>query len=720
MKVSETAVWILVCVMLVQAQLGAEPVAVVLNPVVIANHPEAYTHANYEQDVAVPFYRRTLLEAYKKHGVRDPKWDDAALSFFEKMVPTMAGSPQAISIDEAHRLAIELEQRFQCTDPLVRYFRWYYELAEYGWSWPEKVLPIAEQLEAAGYPPSWVARAYALKFEVISRWQRNPEAEAKKVQAIRRSLHLWRQSLVDPHNRGATQQEIYELMRHSLHFLGNMLNPYLDECVNVFEGFCHDKQVDPWTAHLLAGMIHIDAGWAIRGDGWAHEVKPEAWEPFGKHLDVADMHLREAYRLRPEYPQAAQRMITVAAAGHDATQAGMVTWFERSIKARIDYVAAYKSMTNFLRPRWGGSLPALIQAGTACADTERYDTVVPMLLAHFMKTVSEEMSFQWDPLRRMGLAQRVVDITEKMLQEKYWQGARHSIQTVRAAFAVKAENYPAAYDALMALGDERLGSTASLAHGWPQMLERVIPARGGPAGTIVLHGDTAFKRRDYNEADKLYRQASKQLPDTHAGQRYLRDQLQAIVWEQAFETGQWVDLSIAPNLAGWTVINGDWQYEPHHVLKGRVRKANQKIVILNAARFGHRFEYEADVTIDEGNQYSLAAAGVIFAWARTPVCRFRSVVLLPNCNAMGVRRDFVIGEMFHAELPKMLHIRVVVFDKRVTVYINGRQLYDDQWLKPDEQFGDDEYVGFGDYQQSRQSKFFRISNVRIRRLDAMP
>lgn len=71
------------CVLVVLGLLAVMPVAPARGDLAaIAAKRDCYTAHTYATE-AIEFNRRTLGEAYKEVGKRDPKWDDAALALLE-------------------------------------------------------------------------------------------------------------------------------------------------------------------------------------------------------------------------------------------------------------------------------------------------------------------------------------------------------------------------------------------------------------------------------------------------------------------------------------------------------------------------------------------------------------------------------------------------------------------------------------------------------------
>ncbi|MDR2128697.1 MAG: hypothetical protein LBP52_06490 [Burkholderiaceae bacterium] len=66
-----------------------------------------------------------------------------------------------------------------------------------------------------------------------------------------------------------------------------------ENSVALSTGWARHSSGSPF-AHLLAGASLIQAGWDIRGGGYAEDVDSDAWKPFLEHLHRAEEHLCKA------------------------------------------------------------------------------------------------------------------------------------------------------------------------------------------------------------------------------------------------------------------------------------------------------------------------------------------------------------------------------------------------------------------------------------------
>ena len=137
------------------------------------------------------------------------------------------------------------------------------------------------------------------------------------------------------------------------------------------------KDLPEWARDTILGHIEIARGWKARGGGYADSVTAEGWKEYHAQISKARDHLETAWKQQPDQPYAAADMIRVAMDSGPGSAANARLWFDRTVKARFDYLGAYGTYKFSLLPRWGGSYQQMMAFGLACAATNRFDTEVP-------------------------------------------------------------------------------------------------------------------------------------------------------------------------------------------------------------------------------------------------------------------------------------------------------------------------------------------------------
>jgi ankyrin repeat protein len=152
-----------------------------------------------------------------------------------------------------------------------------------------------------------------------------------------------------------------------------------------------EQNIDPWLLKMIEGQNNIEYAWRMRGGGWGYEVTEDGWTEFRFYLKEAAKALIEAWRLHPDYPEAATNMITVAMGKCEASSESERCWFDRAVAAQMDYQNAYNNYLWSLCPRWGGSLMKMNKFALECLETERFDTDVPWFYLIAMRDMGKEL-----------------------------------------------------------------------------------------------------------------------------------------------------------------------------------------------------------------------------------------------------------------------------------------------------------------------------------------
>ena len=323
-----------------------------------------------EQDAALlnAWFERNFIQAYRTVGHRSPKWDAAAEAFLRESAPSFLGLVPEISKDLLVRAKTTLDTG--CDDPAVLYF------AARAWAANNPQSREASELferAVAGMHdtayPRGVARFVASGLR--RDYERRQEGTGKRAALDPVELRWFKESLSDG-SYGPDEDVVIAtdlgsgtgrwLFRRNLAAVGSAVEA--------------TPWIDPWVRRLVAGMRHVDEAWNSRGQDFANKVKAEEWKGMRESLTGARKALTESWRLRPDRPEAAAAMISVAMADADGEETPRL-WFDRSVAARFDYMPAYEALQSALRRRWSGDPGALLAFARECAATRRFDTEVP-------------------------------------------------------------------------------------------------------------------------------------------------------------------------------------------------------------------------------------------------------------------------------------------------------------------------------------------------------
>jgi hypothetical protein len=176
---------------------------------------------------------------------------------------------------------------------------------------------------------------------------------------------------------------------------------------------------------------------------------------FEQHLEKARETLTEAWKLRPDRPEAATEMLQVTYGSPAPRGEAMRLWFDRAIAAQCDYEPAYELMRASFHPRWGGTPVELAAFALTCAEADR-----PALrIGGFTMPALIDLSAQlgdWRPVFKSPSIQKlVIGLRQKIVAR---QTEPYGTKVMNAYLAVEAwlcGDYPTAAAALEKVGDSR-------------------------------------------------------------------------------------------------------------------------------------------------------------------------------------------------------------------------------------------------------------------------
>ena len=532
-------------------------------------------------------YRRALVDGFRAAGPRHAATDDRAAEFLRRTADALAfaegdvwSAPPTTSADDRAKVGAALLGEGG-THPLVRYAH-AAALADLGRR-ADAMRVLEPAIEAmAADPASYPALARA---DAAARLIRLGDASGGKARSAGGMVEIARPKDSAALDRAGDffadnerAQQYGALHDHVYDGLD------LADAATLVGAWRASRDVDPWVAALLAGRVETKRAWAARGGGWADDVTERGWAGFNARLAAAYDHLRAAHDLHPDRPQAANALIPVAMGGAAPDGETDRTWFDRATAAQLDYKGAWQNYEYALRPRWGGSIPAMVQLGIEAAETGRYDTGVPYRLVVALRNVSSELG-TWRFMAEVpALYPAVAAVFEGYDAEfaahpfdaaaasrgefaGYRQTVRDQFASEHLVFASMAERWAEAA-AVLARLDGGADASAIKPFGMhpPDVIAEVqlrnSPAADDYAAARAAHLADGRTYEQTVEALKGYEAALNRLapgdPATRAGAILLMDRIVILRHGLLFERGGWVDLRLTPALGGWRVLAGDW------------------------------------------------------------------------------------------------------------------------------------------------------------------
>ena len=444
------------------------------------------------QKRAREFRIRQWLDGYEKRGRHNPANDAEISKFLQTWIARTYGGDAATNSmslpAESDRLAADAN----CTDPLVL------TVAANENRNNAAAISIFERALAA-YPGSQ-HRAYPKFYATVCLAGSFGEQPERLKPLDLSALGLLPNCFGDGSFTPADQQEIAELFVN-----GRGRNFFQRNAASVCAAVREAGPDYRWLALTLDGEREIAEAWAARGSGYVNSVTEQGWQGFNGHLKQARDSLTQAWNLRPDFPLAPCRMMTVALGDSDIT--GMRLWFDRTLSAQVDYAGAWSEMRWGLRPRWYGNEEAMLALGKTAINTGRFDTDVPRQFVDSVYDVESELGLQrgqhvfgrsdiWPELQRM--------YEGYIRQAQPYPGRQGEWRTVYAIIAYHGGKYDVARAQLEALDWKPEQNTLS---GWnldPMLWPLEVAARSGPLGEKISAAELIYQEGDRTAAFKQY------------------------------------------------------------------------------------------------------------------------------------------------------------------------------------------------------------------------
>ena len=616
------------------------------------------------------FNQRTMTRAYEKIGKRDPRWDDAAIKFLDAMAlrysnaneHRMYALPGMIALPEARKIG-ESAIDAGCDDPLVRYC---YATVLYDSGQRDKakeMLPaIVDELFQSRYPINRAANAVGRLYQWTDKTLQPAEANAiwmRFADAAQATLSTWNFS-----------EDEDKLDRR---FLFNALWDHVNDAPVQQRGwFCdqlkQNEKADPWLAKTIIGCYEVDAAWAARGAGWANTVAEDGWKRFFAHLRTARDLLNDAWQLHPEYPEAAQRMIAVAMGGEDLHEDAR-KWFDRAVAAQFDYMPAYSSLLWQLRPRWGGSHEAMYQFGVECANSGRYDTLVPWQLIVSIQDITQDLDNVPAFWQRPGVFEQVRDMLE------HYAAADANYANVyrswEAAVAWRVSRYPEARKLLDDLGGKTTDDGFRSFRVLPKLAISHAYAMSSDARATLEEAERDAALNHLDDAASAYRAVLAKLPKDDRGSMFVRGRARELSLQPRYMAGGWIDIQPDQDMSLWYPIVGDWTVDAQKRMMGRYDDGC--IALFHAGFLGENYEFTG--TVQFPPKLPTGKGGPIVLW-QDEQANYTANLRLKEADVMLMRAGYR-GDTQPASVAEKNTFRAVVKGNRLDLWVNDQQVMSD-------------------------------------------
>jgi hypothetical protein len=684
--------------------------AVVLSPVTApaaipaADDPKAYSGHDWLRGL-LDFNKRTLADAYRAVGAKDPKWDGPTLKFLDAMAYyftyTSAGRPYREGVDvptaEQCKALGQAAADAGCPDPLVMYCRGAL-MVNLG-DRPAGGQMVGESVRGLvkrKYPPN---RVLAAVRRVKELWPRDTQFEL-----LERNAAL---SVADavPNAPAGELRRAATVIEHLFTALPT------DRKLAFCEELGRRGKADPWLVELFRGRYEVRAAWDARGSGFAHTVNDDGWKGFHDHLAKARDHLVKAHQLHPEFPEAATEMIPVAMGAGERLNTTPREWFDKAAAAQFDYAEAYDHYVYSLWPRWGGSFEQMYGYGIECLKTGRFDTVVPYRLWQIVLAINDDSTGDFAVLRVPELQVALWQLFTGMSDREPANAPVDPYRSLLAAIKWRTGDHAAAAGLMDKLGGRLDPSAFELVRGWPPAAASEVRAMTSPHAAALAAADGKAQAGDWDAAAAAYADVDAKVAPDHPGKFFVHERAAATRIQRDFAKGDWVKITPDESFAPWEVINGDWRRDKGGAIAATSGAGGA--VLVCRADFGPAYELRARFVPTDPRAPSSPA--LLVGW--TGGAYYSAAGVLTDKSTLHVRTsganrdapiDFKGGE-------------------RITVRVNGPTfsvLVDDKPLIENQRLvhllaGREPRVGLG-INTLTAGRTARFADVEIRRLDAAP
>ncbi len=682
----------------------------------IPRDPQATT-AEADRRATLAWGRRTMLGGYDRNARHDPRWHAAARAFIERTLPWWAG----VHDDPVTSAELVAQARtvlsLGCDDPLVLYFAGLVE------EHTDRQSPVAGPLltrallgfQNAPYPRG-VALVAAAELVADCDRRRDGTGESKPV---KQWWLLWFKQALQDGSFTAQEQDV--LAGRLSQGEGSLLfDEQRDACCEIVDT-AGDRAVAPWLRRMLSGKRHVADAWQARGHDYAANVTTAGWRGFESGMALARTDLTASWQLNPRRPEAATLMVSVALGQNASGTDGPRAWFDRAVRAQVDYGPAYDRFVTTLLPQWGGSSDAVRAFGQTCADTADYDTGVPIQ----MNEIAQEL----EPGETYGNA-RFYATLERVFagyeEARSQVGRRIYHHCCHARAAELTGRYADAYRLLKEVDFQISPELAAELAEDPSSgnyIER-LAAYGGPGGDDARSGDRLVQRGRADSALERFRAALAAAASEPRAAVYLRGRIAMLETDRQLADGKWVSFQpmAGPGGApvGWTSKLGTWKVAADGALIGQTGASG--LMLVNDTRVGADFEVRGEMDFLPGAP-SEQQAGVVFGHPDMESDDWQSFRLKrngPDGAIATISCHWYDGPKRALTVPDHNAFVLQSWRGQITLTINGAVVFRAQRIDKGRVNDGSVLVGLGGYSHHGNPFTVAFRQLQLRRINGAP
>ena len=463
--------------------------------------------------------------------------------------------------------------------------------------------------------------------------------------------------------------------RNALYMLENFITLRREEA---FQSYLPQiEPVDRWFFLLVRGRYTFYTSFdEDRKQDWSPAANGDGWGNSASGLKAVRADLEEAWRLRPELPEAATTLMAVSGVdGRDDIR----MWFDRAVATECDHPYAYQRYLWYSRPRWGGSVQAMRAFAEECYNTKRFDTWIPYYYVRALLNASTEECGRWqDVFLEDGVYEKCHGVLMAMLEAgRFFKKDLDLFSCLLAMIAWSVGDL----DTAIEVNKIRQGSFSDSA------LSRV----GGASYYPITRALDVLGKKQPEELIEFTRHClRRELDDETAalllkleakGTFNIKDNLPVAMplififnFNVGYEVGRWTDLQTSPHFDGWVNYN-----QRFRTWNGIWYVAGAQISRLSlSVPAPENLELECKVILGDGE------AGALFAIAlddpsltdwKVPAIRLSRKAGQVTAGIEGVTND--VRPVAWGDDQEPAVVRVVSMDNRLSLSVNGQTVFAD-------------------------------------------
>ncbi len=245
---------------------------------------------------------------------------------------------------------------------------------------------------------------------------------------------------------------------------------------------------------------------------------------------------------------------------------------------------------------------------------------------------------------------------------------------------------------------------------------------------LVKNAEKNFVLQNYKEAIIYYKKCLTKVEEGKSDIiKYLKERLAISEFHMDFNKGKWVSMIPPGNFSGWERKNGKWTVEKDGTLKGVSDGKGFGLFLLHKAQVLDDYEItgQFDGYKEHGgvilNQIP-ERGGYVIKNKLLEVPKFICVHFAPKYNAVQLRKDNEKRGMKQIKMPlsDLTHFRIQVWNGTITVFVNGKPAFVNEYFPPGDWGVNEGRIGVGSSYHRHPGYVNKFQNLMIRKLTRRP